>query len=123
MPRGIKLTPEERERKRKERIAHSFSDAAYNHYNPETEGFGSPGEWARTIEDMAAGCGYIVHRSAKVPKDLIILGLEEMPDHVDGLKKAFRKQTFICHPDHGGTSEKFIELTNAFERLCKFYRK
>jgi hypothetical protein len=44
------LTPEERERRRRERSRHTFSDAAYQHYDPEVEGFGTLNDWERIAE-------------------------------------------------------------------------
>lgn len=40
----VKLTDEERLARKKERARHSFSDAAYKHYDT-SNGFGSTEEW------------------------------------------------------------------------------
>jgi hypothetical protein len=45
-----RLTPEERERRRRERSRYTFSDAAYQHYDPEREGYGRPNDWERIAE-------------------------------------------------------------------------
>ena len=37
--------------------------------------------------------------------------------HIETLTKAYKKAIFKHHPDHGGTSEAFIELQNAYEYL------
>ena len=72
---------------------HSFSDEAYRHYDT-SEGFGSPDEWAEQAEQWAygkgryrGGTGQRSGRSA----DMRLLGLDRMPEHVDGLKDAMRR--------------------------------
>jgi|DEB0MinimDraft_6_1074348.scaffolds.fasta_scaffold80935_2 curved DNA-binding protein CbpA len=39
--------------------------------------------------------------------------------NIESLTKAYKKAIFKHHPDHGGTSEAFIELKNAYEYLMK----
>jgi curved DNA-binding protein CbpA len=39
--------------------------------------------------------------------------------NIESLTKAYKKAIFKHHPDHGGTSEAFIELKNAYEYLIK----
>ncbi len=39
--------------------------------------------------------------------------------NIETLTKAYKKAIFKHHPDHGGTSEAFIELKNAYESLVK----
>ena len=39
--------------------------------------------------------------------------------NIETLTKAYKKAIFKHHPDHGGTSESFIELKNAYEFLIK----
>jgi hypothetical protein len=63
-----------REAKRKTRAAFSFSDAAYQHYDPVTEGYGSVDEWiagpslAGTWREVGSYAGKILN-GAK-PADL-----------------------------------------------------
>jgi hypothetical protein len=122
MPRP-RLSPEEREQRRKERIRHSFSDAAYRHYNPETEGYGSTEEWIRAAEALASGCGILNIRSSGTHNpDLLMLNLEALPNDISGLKRAFHNSLFIHHPDYGGTNEACREALAAFERLKRHYQ-
>ena len=46
----LDLTPEQKEARRKERNARTFSDAAYRHYDT-SEGFGSAEEWFRKASE------------------------------------------------------------------------
>jgi hypothetical protein len=121
-----RLSPEEREARRKERSRRSFSDAAYQHYDPKTEGYGSADEWIAAAEALASGRGTLHfgnrgQSSSKINPDLVTLNLTEMPADIAGLKRAFRNTLFIVHPDHGGTDAACIAAMKAFERLTKFY--
>lgn len=120
-----RLSPEEREARRKARVAHSFSDAAYNHYDPRTEGYGNAEEWIAAAEAIAG------HRATfsgtKKPKtglehDLSLLYLDELPDTMAELKKAFRNTMMLVHPDHGGSTKDCQEALAAFERLVKHFK-
>jgi hypothetical protein len=109
-----RLTPEERETRRKERARFSFSDAAYRHYDPEKEGFGDPNQW----EDIATKLfGLRKLKTGPVNKWLAALFLEEMPVTADALKKAFRAAMFVNHPDYGGTNEAARSTMEAYEVL------
>jgi hypothetical protein len=125
MPRA-KLTDEERDARRRARAAHSFSDAAYEHYDPLREGYGSRADWAVAAEALAAGRGIYKgpDRKRRNP-DLEVLELDEMPADIDGLKTAFRTLAMRTHPDHrpdlGGDTAAFRTVYAAFERLVKFY--
>jgi hypothetical protein len=121
-----RLDPEERERRRKARVAHSFSDAAYQHYDPKL-GHGSYDEWIRTAEsalgsDRVARAPHSRGSSAKISPDLIALGLLVMPLDLKSLKTAFRKAMFTAHPDHGGTNAAAIAVTEAFHRLARGFK-
>ena len=35
------------------------------------------------------------------------------------ITKAFRKKAKKCHPDRGGNSEEFIQLSEAYSKICK----
>jgi len=124
----MRLTPEEREARRRERSRRSFSDDAYRHYDPARSGYGSAADWAAAAEDMAAGRGAFrgaTSRSSaedtRRTRDLQLLGLETAPAHVSGLKSAFRRAAFGAHPDHGGTDAAFREVFAAYERLLDAY--
>jgi hypothetical protein len=123
MPRP-RLTDTEREAKRKARAAFTFSDAAYKHYDPAREGYGSADEWIAAAEALAGGNrGFFKSRpnQPRINPDLVTLMLEEMPSHIDGLKKAFKNALFLHHPDFGGTNEACRNVLTAFERLSKLY--
>ena len=120
-----KMSDAERLAKKKARSAFSFSDAAYVHYNPKVEGYGSSEEWMRMAEALLNSAG-IAFRPAgpdtQLTRDLRTLNLDELPKSAADLKRAFRNTLFIVHPDHGGTNEATIEAYKAFERLSKQYR-
>jgi hypothetical protein len=123
-----RLTPEERDRRAAARRAASWArikdGSAYKKYDPAVEGYGSAEQWQETIEKLASGLGLLVHRANKpnIPKDLIVLGLEALPEHVDGLKSAFRRMAMTAHPDVGGGHKEFIDLMSAFKRLLQHYK-
>lgn len=117
-----RLTPEEREARRRERVAFSFSDAAYKHYDPKKDGYGSVDDWIAAAEALAGGRGFL-HTKSKtgLEADLELLFLSELPADIGGLKKAYRNSLFVYHPDHGGTNEQCRAAISAFERLSKQY--
>lgn len=107
-----RLTPEEREARRKARARFSFSDAAYKHYDPETEGFGGPDQW----EEIAFLLGGGAKPQAK--NDLLsVLGLVFPPSSLAELKTAFRAAMMKAHPDKGGSNEAARKVMEAFETL------
>jgi hypothetical protein len=116
------LSPEERELRRRERVRRSFSEAAYAHYDPRREGYGSAQEWARVADAFVSGFKVLADRGrgTKSP-DMALLFLDEMPPTLDRLKTAFRNALFVHHPDHGGTNEACRNALEAFKRLSKFY--
>lgn len=120
-----RLTEEEREIRRKERIRFSFSDAAYTHYDPKTEGYGSWDEWASTAEQLLNDKGIARPQAARadtqLQRDLATLYLDALPATGALLKTAFRNTLKIVHPDVGGSNEATIEAIKAFERLSKQY--
>lgn len=124
MPRP-RLTPEEREARRKARNAFTFSDRAYQHYDPKTDGYGNAEEWIRQAEQIAGG-RTTVNAGAKaktgLERDLELLNLDALPDTMAVLKKAFRNTMFTVHPDYGGTNEQCRDVLAAFDRLSKHYR-
>lgn len=109
-----RLTPEERQERRRERSRRSFSDESYRHYDPATEGYGSAEEWIGTAEA-------VLQRKppAKVDADLDLLGLKAMPGDRKELHRAFRLASTKAHPDAGGSNEAFLAITTAYERLMK----
>jgi hypothetical protein len=117
-----RLTPEEREARRKARSAFSFSRAAYEHYDPRKEGYGSAEEWMAAAEALAGGRGTLrLKPKTGVAADLALLFLDDLPADIAGLKKAYRNTLFLVHPDYGGDVEKCKAVVAAFERLTKFY--
>jgi hypothetical protein len=129
-----RLPPGEAERRRKARVARSFSPAGYKHFNPEVSGYGSEAEWQEAAERMASGRGaYRIpegetaagqagpRRRVRITPDMRALGLEEMPEHVRGLVSAFRRAALRAHPDTGGTGAEFIAVRAAYERLLRSY--
>ena len=121
MPRA-KLTDAEREARRRERSKHSFSAAAYRHYDAEQEGYGSPEEWIRAAEGMAGGQGRFERiEGAKSPEaingDLLLLNLHQMPESKPELLRAFRPAAMKAHPDHGGSNEAIRAVLEAYQRL------
>ena len=41
--------------------------------------------------------------------------------NIEDAKKLYRKQAFRCHPDHGGTSDMFMELQKQFQEYMKWH--
>lgn len=121
MPRA-RMSDAEREAKRRARSAHSFSDAAYRHYDT-SRGYGSAAEWADAAEAMSGGRGALRFQPprAKVDADLVWMGLVEMPDSIEVLIAAFRKAMFVHHPDHGGDLEAAKAALAAYGRLKDAY--
>src|SRR4051812_29528114 len=97
-----RLTPQEREARRKERARFSFSDASYRHYDPEKDGFGNPNQWEEYARKLF---GLKKLQAGPVNKWLVALFLDEMPVNFAALKKAFRAAMFVNHPDYGGSNE------------------
>ena len=62
-------------------------------------------------------------RSGPVDKWLVPLGLVEMPDNMEALKKAFRAAIFRVHPDFGGTNAAARAVMEAFEILKRRFGK
>ena len=123
---GARLDPAERDRRADERRRRSFSDEGYRHYDADAEGFGSPDEWMRTAEQRATGRTFfrgarVDGRRTYVSADMRLLGLDEMPGDVAGLKSAFRAKVMVAHPDHGGTASAFKAIYAAYERLLVDY--
>lgn len=45
-----------------------------------------------------------------------VLGLPGRPATIDEVEKAYKKQCFTSHPDHGGTAEQFNQLQQAYRQ-------
>jgi hypothetical protein len=111
----VKLTIEEKAVRKKARTAFSFSDQAYQHYNPEKEGWGHQDQWeevARRVFGLAK-----LRRPGTTNKWLLALGLEAMPASLQILVKAFHKQMFVAHPDYGGSNQAARDTMEAFQTL------
>lgn len=121
-----RLSPEEKEARRKARNARTFSDAAYKHYDPKTEGYGSADDWIAAAEAMAGGRAHLHagtdRKKTGLERDLELLNLTELPLTVAELKRAFRNTMFTVHPDYGGTNDQCRDVLTAFERLSKHYK-
>lgn len=114
-----RLTPDEREARRKARAAFSFSDQAYRHYDPEKEGFGRPDEWEEIAHKIF---GLAKLKTGPINKWLDALGLDTMPLNLATLKKAFRAAMLKAHPDMGGSNAAARAVMEAFETLKHRYQ-
>jgi hypothetical protein len=111
-----RLSPEEREARKRERARASFSDAAYKkRYDPKTEGYGNSTDWAKAA-GYRLGVGELAAPEA-INADLVVLGLTSMPTDLASLRKAYRTASKQVHPDVGGSEEAFKEVGAAYERL------
>jgi hypothetical protein len=123
----VKMSDEEREAKRKARAAISFSNAAYQHYDPAMEGYGNLDDWLAVAEALAAAKGFTGASKPRTTRftgrqsDLIALGLDVMPADLTALKSAFRKKMFGAHPDHGGSNEAARLVIEAYTRLLNLF--
>ena len=77
-------------------------------YDPEVEGYGNPDQW------RAIFAGLFAPLEKDEPYE--VLGIEATSSWAE-IKSAYRKQTFLTHPDHGGTKEAFCRVREAFEVL------
>ncbi len=117
-----RLDEAERDARQRERRQRSFSDAAYRHYNPSLEGFGSADEWMRKADAILTGRGLKAAfdtTDTQLQRDLRALHLDAMPGSAADLKRAFRNTLFVVHPDHGGTAAATQAAIEAFERLAR----
>ena len=111
-----RLSPEEREARRRARNAFTFSDAAYKHYDTSKHGFGNASQWEHIAEELFDVNLYDTPYT-KFSKHLSILGIDSLPFSslsMEVLKTAFHKTMFRVHPDHGGTNEETREAMEAF---------
>ena len=127
-----RLTDEEREERRKERSRHTFSNAAYKHYDT-SQGYGSSDEW-KTWAEQAFGTHADTESFFTAPEakadglskqqraDLTTLLLDKMPVDIAAFKRAYKNVMLVAHPDHGGSHEQMVEVNLAVERLLKFYK-
>jgi hypothetical protein len=109
-----RLTPEEREARRKARSRFTFSNAAYQHYDPETDGFGSPDQWEKIAEQLF---GLKLPVPGMLGKYLANLNLSAIPSCLADLTRAFREMMFKVHPDHGGSNAAAREVLEAYAFL------
>jgi hypothetical protein len=110
----VRMCDAEREAKRKARSAHTFSDAAYRHYDT-SNGFGSFEEWLRAADALTGN--QVDNTRGEMQDDLDALFLDSMPSSLIELKKAFRNAMFVHHPDYGGTNDAARKALDAFGRL------
>lgn len=123
-----RLTDAEREARRQERNRHTFSDAAYKHYDP-SKGHGSRDEWKAwaeqafgTKDDSSPFVARPDGLSKQQRADLETLMLSAMPVDIAALKRAYRNAALVAHPDHGGSTDEMVSVNLAVERLAKFYK-
>lgn len=112
-----RLSPEEREARRKARSAFTFSDAAYKHYNPAEEGFGSFEEWAEIAKQIAAE---MVLPNAPVfdkNTDIRIFQPNYAPKTRTELMADFRVAARATHPDCGGDAASFRRVVEICDRI------
>jgi len=114
MPR-VRLTDEERAAKKKERWRKINSGEAYAKYDDRL-GRGSAEEWAKTAEAFVNG-----NTTLLIPAndDLMLLGLDAIPETKKLLYRAYRKTARTAHPDSGGSDAAFIAVKAAYERLLE----
>lgn len=120
-----KLSPEERERRRKERAKASFSDSAYKHYDA-TGGFGSEDEWQFILDEFQYVKELIHEIYGGTPQKTVnssgsadIFSSAFSPQTFDDLKKAFRAAALEHHPDRGGNATKFVAAKEIYDRIKK----
>lgn len=111
-----RLTAAEREARRKARSAFTFSDAAYQHYDPDVSGYGRPEQWEQIAERL-----FGIGPRLSANKNLAILGLAAPPKTLAELKHAFRAAMMKNHPDHGGTNELARDTMAAFATLKRAF--
>jgi hypothetical protein len=111
-----KLPPGEAERRAAERKRAFFAGEGGARYDTKKNGFGSEAKWKAGAEAFVNGDVVL----AKTPSaDLILLGLEEMPDDVKGLVKAYRAASMKLYRKYGsdnltaGYKDEFTALTKA----------
>jgi hypothetical protein len=114
MPRA-RMSDAERQAKRKARNAFTFSDRAYKHYDPRTEGYGGPDQWETIAEQLF---GKVVAHG-EFARYLTVLALTVMPSSLAELVTAFRAAMFKAHPDHGGTDAEARAVLEAYAVLKK----
>ena len=52
-----------------------------------------------------------------VADDLALLGLREMPESLDELKRAYKIRMLSCHPDVGGSTDSAVRVGRSMENL------
>ena len=112
---------------------HTFTDAAYAHYNPNQDGFGTWREWVRQAEEQARGRQH--YREYVPPRQdstsffdlkmeaMKLFGFTTLPEDVKELVRAMRRKAKELHPDMGGDSADFRNMMAAYERLLRYYPK
>lgn len=117
---GRRLPPGEAERRAKERARRTWSGETNVKYDPSVVGYGSYDQWIAAAEAIT-GTKLRVGADRKANPDLDILGLSELPETMEKLKRAYRNAMMVHHPDKGGDLETAKKVNLAFERLSKNY--
>ena len=122
MPRP-RLTPEEREARRRERNRRGFTNATFKQYDPTDEiGYGNARQWRAAAGAAVHGDGFTMeppkprHRS-QLGADLAQFGLAELPPTIRELHLAYRRLAMTKHPNGHGTHQGFIAFQEAYDRL------
>jgi hypothetical protein len=91
----------------KKKLAYQKLENSYKHYEGNVHG--SRTQWKKAAEKLLG-------EKTVNNKYLNIFGLNKMPTMAE-LKRIYRKLVKIYHPDKGGSNEKIVELSEAFEKL------
>lgn len=72
--------------------------------------------WIAGMKALPAGA------SKYIPRCFVLLGFTDIPKSEDEIKRAYRELAKTKHPDHGGSSEAFGELTSAYEEALREFK-
>ena len=86
----------------------TVKERVFKTYDPEVEGYGNPDQWRDIFSGLFA--------PMEADEPYQVLGIAGNASWAE-IKSAYRKQARLTHPDHGGTTEKFCRVREAFEIL------
>lgn len=61
--------------------------------------------------------------AVQIPGCFIRLNFTEMPAGIDEVKKRYRKQVKLVHPDVGGTEKEMIALQRAYQQALDYFKE